>query len=91
MDKYENSVDGFVFDTATPLKGGSGKKFDWKILDNYKMDIPFLLSGGIGREEKEAIQNFKHPQFMGVDLNSRFETEPGIKDFTSIKNFIHEL
>ena len=90
LEKFKGCVDAFVFDTATPKKGGSGKKFNWDILKNYNLDIPFLLSGGIGPEDTELIKQFQHEQFIGLDLNSKFETQPGIKDFTLINNFIHE-
>jgi len=94
LKPYANSVDFFLFDTKTDSYGGSGKTFDWSILDKYQLDIPFFLSGGISLDNLEEIKKINHPQFYGVDLNSRFEIEPGIKDieklekaFTMIKQF----
>lgn len=81
----------FLFDTATPNYGGSGKKFNWSILDSYKGEVPFLLSGGISDKDADAIKELKHKMFLGVDLNSKFETEPGVKDIELIKTFIEKL
>lgn len=81
----------FLFDTATPNYGGSGKKFNWSILDSYKGEVPFLLSGGISNKDADAIKELKHKMFLGVDLNSKFETEPGVKNIEEIKTFIEKL
>jgi phosphoribosylanthranilate isomerase len=81
----------FLFDTATPNYGGSGKKFNWSIIDSYKGEVPFLLSGGISDKDADAIKELKHKMFLGVDLNSKFETEPGVKDIELIKTFIEKL
>ncbi|WP_397301122.1 phosphoribosylanthranilate isomerase [Nonlabens ulvanivorans] len=81
----------FLFDTATPNYGGSGKKFNWSILDSYKGEVPFLLSGGISEKDADAIKELKQKMFLGVDLNSKFETEPGVKDIEMIKTFIEKL
>ena len=75
--EYEGRVDYFLFDTRCEGYGGSGKRFDWSILTEYKGETPFLLSGGIRPENAEAIRNFRHPRFAGIDLNSGFEIEPG--------------
>jgi len=99
LKPYANSADFFLFDTKTDIYGGSGKTFDWSILDKYQLDVPFFLSGGISLDNLEEIKKINHPQFYGVDLNSRFETEPGIKDieklekaFNIIKQFdTHEI
>lgn len=88
---YEGLWGYFLFDTKTPQHGGSGQKFDWKLLDSYKGNIPFYLSGGISADDIANIKNIKHPQFVGVDLNSRFETEPGLKDIQLLEKFIKEL
>ena len=87
-EEYKDTVDFFLFDTKTPLAGGSGKQFDWSILDAYHGDIPFLLSGGIGPEDAGRIKEFHHPKCIGIDLNSRFETEPGLKDVDKLEAFI---
>ncbi|MDN3579992.1 phosphoribosylanthranilate isomerase [Mucilaginibacter flavus] len=85
LNNYVNNVDYFLFDTKTKGYGGSGKTFDWAILDNYKLNVPFFLSGGISLDNLEEIKKINHPQFYGVDLNSRFETEPGVKDIEKLK------
>lgn len=89
--KYEEAANILLLDTSTPSKGGSGKKFDWSILDGYDSDTPFILSGGIGPDDAESILSFKHPKFAGIDLNSRFESSPGIKDTASLNRFLTEL
>lgn len=88
---YEDCVDAFVFDTRTPNAGGSGQHFDWSVLEAYNGEKPFLLSGGISPGDAERINQFHHPKCMGIDLNSRFETEPGIKDINALRTFINKL
>lgn len=88
---YESVVDYFLFDTKTQLVGGSGTQFDWSILSQYAGRIPFLLSGGIGPDDVERIKSFHHDQFLGIDLNSKFETEPGVKDVPCLKAFLSQL
>ena len=89
--EYEGRVDYFLFDTRCEGYGGSGKRFDWSILTEYEGETPFLLSGGIRPENAEAIRNFRHPRFAGIDLNSGFEIEPGLKDVDKLKNFIQQI
>lgn len=79
------------FDTKTPQYGGSGNQFDWSLLHHYNGPTPFLLSGGINPYSAKAIKEFRHPYFAGIDINSRFETAPGIKDVERISNFLEEL
>lgn len=86
--EYEASCDLFLFDTQTPLRGGSGEKFDWEVLRSYKGKTPFFLSGGIAPDDKERIRQFQHPSFYGIDLNSRFEIEPGKKNIQKLKQLI---
>jgi phosphoribosylanthranilate isomerase len=88
---YAGACDYFLFDTRTPLHGGSGIAFDWRILSAYTGDTPFLLSGGVGAADAPAIRHLQHPQRYGVDLNSRFETAPGRKDINLLQRFIDEL
>ena len=88
---FERIVDYFLFDTKSNLPGGSGKKFDWKILNTYKGNTPFLLSGGIKPEDAEEIKKIDHLQLAGVDLNSGFEDEPGLKNIEKLTTFIEEL
>jgi phosphoribosylanthranilate isomerase len=85
LENYVGSVDFFLFDTKTAAHGGSGETFNWSILNRYKLDIPFFLSGGLSLDNLKGIKNIKHPQFYAVDLNSRFETEPGMKDIEKLE------
>ncbi|MDB5144457.1 MAG: phosphoribosylanthranilate isomerase [Mucilaginibacter sp.] len=85
LNNFAGNVDYFLFDTKTDKHGGSGKSFDWTLLDNYKLDIPFFLSGGVSLENLEEVRSIQHPQFYGVDLNSKFEIEPGLKDMNKLK------
>ena len=82
---YKDSVDYFLFDTKTVAHGGSGKVFNWDVISKYDMDIPFFLSGGLDIDNLEKINEIKHPAFYGVDLNSRFETMPGMKDINRLE------
>jgi len=91
LEAYQKSVDFFLFDTKTDLPGGSGKKFNWEILEEYSGKIPFFLSGGIGPEDADAIKKLQHPLLFGIDLNSGFEDEPGVKNVEKLKQFIAEI
>jgi phosphoribosylanthranilate isomerase len=88
---YEGACDFFLFDTKTEAYGGSGVKFDWAILEEYLGKTPFLLSGGISVDDVEEIQKIEHTLFAGVDLNSRFEIKPGLKNIELLKQFIVPL
>ena len=88
---YAGCVDYLLFDTKCSTAGGSGQQFDWSVLDGYDGDIPFLLSGGIGPDDADRVKAFHHPRCIGIDLNSRFETEPALKDVEALKRFIDEL
>ena len=85
---YEGLVDYFLFDTKGKSVGGNGEKFDWTVLEAYQDNTPFLLSGGIGPDDAERVKAFHHPKCIGIDLNSRFETAPAIKDINKLKEFI---
>lgn len=86
-----NMADLMIFDTKTELYGGSGKKFNWQLLEDYKGCVPFLLSGGIRSDTFEEIKAFFHPQFAGIDLNSGFEISPALKDVGKLNNFIEKI
>jgi phosphoribosylanthranilate isomerase len=90
-NEYENCADFFLFDTKCAGYGGSGKQFDWSMLASYQGKTPFLLSGGIHPGSIEAIKNFTHPQFAGIDLNSGFEIEPGLKDADKLEEFLDKI
>ena len=88
---YEGLVDGFLFDAKGKSVGGNGEKFNWGVLDAYQGNTPFLLSGGIGPDDAERVNAFYHPKCIGIDLNSRFELAPGLKDIAKLKEFISNL
>ena len=90
-EPYEGLADYFLFDTKGKSVGGNGEKFDWSVLASYQGETPFLLSGGIGSEDAQDIKSFHHPKCIGIDLNSRFETEPGLKDITKLKQFLEAI
>ena len=79
---YDDVCDYYLFDTASKngKVGGTGEKFDWKLVKKSKIEKPFFLSGGISLDDLELIKSFKHPDYYGIDVNSRFEKSPGIKD-----------
>lgn len=86
--EYVGAADLFLFDTKCKTVGGSGEQFDWQVLQAYDGDVPFLLSGGIGSDDAERIKNFHHPKCIGIDLNSKFEIEPALKDVEKLKQFL---
>lgn len=89
--EYKGHADMLLFDTKGNEPGGNGRHFDWSLLDAYDGNIPFLLSGGIDIDDAVEIRKIKHPMFAGVDINSRFETEPAVKDVDKIRKFIRLL
>lgn len=91
LNAYHDAADIFLFDTKTDGYGGSGKKFSWDLLNQYTLDIPFLLSGGIDEFAAEEIKTLKLPQLLGVDLNSRFEISSGLKDIPKLNSFIEKI
>ena len=85
---YDDVCDYYLFDTSVSgAKGGTGKKFDWKKLSKSKIEKPFFLSGGIELEDAAKLKAIKHPDFYGIDINSRFEKEPGVKDMAKVLQF----
>ena len=88
---YEAVADYFLFDTKTDMYGGSGQKFNWNILQEYTGNKSFLLSGGIGADDVKALRAIEHPLLAGVDLNSKFELKPGLKNVALLTQFIDEL
>ncbi|MFV0364969.1 MAG: phosphoribosylanthranilate isomerase [Mangrovibacterium sp.] len=86
-EAYADVADLFLFDTATESFGGSGKQFNWEVLDSYKLDKNFLLSGGITLYDAPRLKSLQHEQFIGVDINSGFEIEPGVKDNRRVAMF----
>lgn len=90
-EKYSGKVDYFLFDTKGVEKGGTGRKFNWDFLSEYSLPERFFLSGGIGPEDVEAILAFSHPGLEGLDLNSRFEKSPGVKDVDRLRVFLSAI
>lgn len=86
--EYVGAADLFLFDTECKTVGGSGEQFDWQVLQAYDGDVPFLLCGGIGPDDAERIKYFHHPKCIGIDLNSKFEIEPALKDVEKLKQFL---
>ena len=78
----------FLFDTKSESYGGSGEKFDWKLLNRFSYQKPFFLSGGIAPDDGESIAAFQHPYMLGIDINSGFETSAGVKDVYKVNEFI---
>lgn len=88
---YEPHCSYFLFDTKTINYGGSGKKFNWEILDKYKGNVPFFIAGGLTLQDVGNLADLKHPNFFGVDINSGFEIEPGLKNPEEIKFFKNKI
>jgi phosphoribosylanthranilate isomerase len=93
LQAFEAVVDLFLFDTQTQKFGGSGKQFDWSILEKYPFQKEFLLSGGVDEGSIETLQALavKIPQLLGVDINSKFEIQPGLKDIEKVRSFVKKM
>jgi len=91
IHKYTNYSIFFLFDTHCIGYGGSGRKFSWDNISEYTFNTSFFLSGGIGTEDVESIKNVYHTKFFGLDLNSKFEIEPGNKNRDELRRFIHKI
>ncbi|MCK0147325.1 phosphoribosylanthranilate isomerase [Arenibacter sp. F26102] len=91
LTPYEEVCDYYLFDTKGKLPGGNGYTFSWEVLKNYHSTKPYFLSGGIGLDEIEKIKEFKkRPESKychAIDVNSKFELEPGLKDIDKLKEF----
>ena len=90
LEQYEAACDYFLFDTKGKLHGGNGFTFNWDILKKYKSQKPIFLSGGIGLQEIEQLKQLHLPVFA-LDVNSKFETQPGLKNANLLKSFINEI
>ena len=95
LQSYEAYCDFFMFDTKGKLPGGNGFAFNWRLLENYPSEKPFFLSGGIGPEDADKLKEFTNSKAsrhcFAIDINSRFETSPGLKDTEKLKKFIKEF
>ena len=91
MEAYSGVVDYFLFDTRGKYLGGNGIPFDWSLLEKYPYQVPFFLSGGIGTDNISYVKFLNHPMFYAVDVNSRLESDPGIKDPDLLERFMEEF
>ncbi|GAB7257034.1 phosphoribosylanthranilate isomerase [uncultured Polaribacter sp.] len=93
LKPYLNVVDFFLFDTKGKERGGNGTKFDWSVLEKYPFDKPFFLSGGIGLSDLEQVQIIAKSNLpiYALDVNSKFELEPGLKNINEVKNFKNKI
>ncbi len=95
LNPYEGIVDYFLFDTKGKEKGGNGYVFDWQVLKGYPSTTPFILSGGIGLAEIDAIQTFlNRPEskyLYAIDVNSKFEDSPGLKNIEDLEKFKKQI
>ena len=95
LSNYEDVCDYFLFDTKGKLPGGNGYTFNWDVLKDYPSYKPYFLSGGIGLKELEKIKAFKESSASkycyAIDVNSKFEIEPGLKHIEDLEKFKHEL
>jgi phosphoribosylanthranilate isomerase len=85
---YQDVCTYLLFDTATPNYGGSGKSFNKELLKDIDISKPYFISGGISPEHFNQLKDLSLPNFIGVDLNSKFEVSPGIKNIEKIKQFL---
>lgn len=85
LNEFKSSIEYFLFDTKTPEHGGSGKQFNWNILEKYDNEIPFFLSGGIDITDIDSILQLNKLNIHAIDVNSKFEIEPGLKSIIKIK------
>jgi phosphoribosylanthranilate isomerase len=90
-EAYQKVCDFLLFDTKGKEYGGNGVKFNWEVLDKYKGTTPFLLSGGISKNDAKEIKKISHKAFVGIDINSGFEIEPALKNIANIKEFKQNL
>lgn len=88
---FLDSCDYFLFDTAGPRYGGNGKQFDWALLEKYRHDLPFFLSGGIGPTDIADLRAFHHDALLALDVNSRFELSPGVKQLDLVRTFSESI
>ncbi|HLT42040.1 MAG TPA: phosphoribosylanthranilate isomerase [Sphingobacteriaceae bacterium] len=88
LEPYLDVIDYFLFDTYTSAHGGSGKTFNWEALKNYPFDKPYFLSGGIGPDNIESALAVQDERLYGLDLNSKFEDSPGLKNIELLKTVL---
>lgn len=88
LNAYKNNVDFFLFDTKGKERGGNGVTFDWSLLKAYDNEIPFFLSGGLSAENLEELNGLGGMNLHAIDVNSKFEIEPGLKDIDLLRDTV---
>lgn len=93
LEAYKDTCNYFLFDTKTREYGGSGQQFNWQLLENYQYDVPFFLSGGLDISIVKEIKELAHktPLLHAIDVNSKFEISPGLKDTDKLEKLVNEI
>lgn len=93
VNPYDEVCDYYLFDKGGMQEtlGGTGQQFDWEVLRNSRIEKPFFLSGGIGPDDIMKLKHFEHPDLFAIDINSKFETAPGVKDMGKLLGFIRQV
>jgi len=91
IEEYKGCCAYFLYDTKAKTVGGTGQKFDWNILSKLDSFGPFFLSGGIGPDDIETIKKLNLKNMVGLDLNSKFETEPALKNVDLLYDFMQKF
>lgn len=91
LQGFEEVVDYFLFDTKGDGYGGHGTSFDWKILERYMLQVPFFVAGGVSNDNVTELLELEHPMFFGVDVNSKYEISPGLKDIEALKQLFLKI
>jgi len=93
VNRYDDACDYYLFDMGGHKEtlGGTGMQFDWNILLRSRIEKPFFLAGGVGLPDVGKVKSFDHPDFFAVDINSKFEITPGVKDMDMVKMFAQML
>lgn len=91
IQPYKAHVDFFLFDTKSKQRGGTGVQFNWEKLKEYDQEVPFFLSGGISNENIAALDGLKCLNIYAIDVNSKYEIEPGLKDIEKIKELVNVI
>lgn len=91
LKQYDPFVDFFLFDTKGKARGGNGKTFDWRILKKYDQKVPFFLSGGIDLDNVSELKSLEGMNLHAIDVNSKFELEPGLKDVKKVSELRNKI
>lgn len=91
LQPYQNAVDYFLLDAKGKYKGGNGLTFNWQLLDKYKLQIPFFLSGGINADNVAAVKNLRHERLFAIDVNSGVEDQPGLKSPSKLNELVQNF